>query len=91
MTHKRRRRVENNSDSGKQFRYYCDDCSLDLRGWDNKNDVESVNGWTWELKRNEAEIDSAGNKLARSYGGTEEAALEDGLKRFDEEPCVLPN
>lgn len=51
----------------------------------------AANGWTWELIRHEEEIDSAGNKFARHYGGTEEDALKDGLKRFDEEPCVKPN
>lgn len=90
MEHKRRQ-VDYNCHAGSQFYYYCDDCSLTLRGWDNKNDVPSVNGWTWELTRNGEEIDSAGNEFIRSYGGTEEAALQDGLKRFDEEPCIKPN
>ncbi|MGH9715492.1 MAG: hypothetical protein ACRD4R_01995 [Candidatus Acidiferrales bacterium] len=91
MAHEERRRVEHSCIAGSQFAYYCDDCSLYLRGWDNKNYVASANGWTWELLRNEEEIDSAGNKFVRHYGGTEEAALRDGLKRFDEEPCVRPN
>lgn len=90
MTHKRRR-VDDNCHAGSEFRYYCDDCSLDLHGWDNKNAVASANGWTWNLTRNGEEIDSAGNRLARSFGGTEAKALKDGLKRFDKEPCVKPN
>ena len=91
MAHEKQRRVDYNCHAGKQFNYYCDDCALELFGWDNKNYVASANGWTWEVTRNGEEIDSAGNKLVQSYGGTEEAALEDGVKRFDEEPCVKPN
>jgi hypothetical protein len=91
MAHKKQRRVDYNCHAGVQFSYYCDDCGLHLRGWDNKNYVPAANGWTWELIRNEEEIDSAGNKFVRHYGGTEEDALKDGLKRFDEEPCVKPN
>ncbi|HEY2547221.1 MAG TPA: hypothetical protein VGI46_14230 [Candidatus Acidoferrum sp.] len=60
-------------------------------GSDNKNYVATVNGWTWELIRNEEEIDSAGNKFVRHYGGTEQEALAAGLKRFAEEPCIKPN
>jgi len=91
MAHEKQRRVDYNCHAGKQFNYYCDDCALELFGWDNKNYVASANGWTWELTRNEEEIDSAGNKFVRHYGGTEEDALRDGFKRFDEEPCVKPN
>ena len=90
MKHKRRR-VDYNCHAGSQFNYFCDDCSLDLRGFDNKNSEPSANGWTWELTRNGVETASAGNEFVRSYGGTEEAALQDGLKRFDEEPCIKPN
>jgi hypothetical protein len=90
MNHKRRR-VDYNCHAGRQFNYVCDVCSLDLHGFDNKNVVQSANGWTWELTLNGVEIASAGNDLVRSYGGTEEKALEDGLKRFDEEPCIKPN
>lgn len=90
MAHNRRR-VDHNCHAGSQFNYFCDDRSLDLRGWDNRNDVASANGWTRELTRNGEDIDSAGNKLVRSYGGTEENALRDGLRRFDEEPCIRPN
>jgi hypothetical protein len=91
MAHEKQRQVAHSCIAGVQFRYYCDDCSLDLFGWDNKNDVPSACGWTWVLKRNEEEIDSAGNKFARHYGGTEEEALTAGLKRFAEEPCLKPN
>jgi hypothetical protein len=91
MAHEKQRRVDKHCHAGVQFSYYCDDCSLHLRGWDNKNYVPAANGWTWELIRNEEEIDSAGNKFVRYYGGTEEEALKAGLKRFDEEPCVKPN
>lgn len=91
MEHKRRR-VDYNCHRGSQFNYFCDVCSLDLRGYDNKNSaVAAANGWTWELTRNGEGLDSAGNKYARSYGGTEEDALRDGLKRFDKEPCIKPN
>ncbi len=86
-----RRRVDNNCHAGKQFNYVCDLCSLDLRGFDNKNSVPRANGWTWEVTRNGKEIASAGNEFVRSYGGTEETALQEGLKRFDEEPCLRPN
>jgi hypothetical protein len=90
MEHKRRR-VDYNCHAGSQFNYFCDVCSLDLRGYNNKNSVAIANGWTWELTRNGEEIDSAGSEHVRSYGGTEEAALQDGLKRFDEKPCIKPN
>ena len=91
MAHKRRR-VDYNCHAGSQFNYYCDDCSLNLRGWNNKNEVvAAVNGWTWEIERNNEKIASAGNKFVQHYGGTEEEALEGGLKRFDEEPCLKPN
>jgi len=91
MAHNRRR-VDHNCHAGRQFNYFCVDCCLDLLGWDNKNEVAaSANGWTWELKRNGEEIDSSGTELVRKYGGTEEEALRDGLKRFDEEPCKKPN
>jgi hypothetical protein len=86
-----RRRDERNCHAGKQFSYYCDVCSLHLCGWDNKNYIQSANGWTWEITRNEQEVASAGNQFVRHYGGTEQKAIEDGLKRFDEEPCVRPN
>lgn len=92
MAHERKRRVDYNCHDGKQFNYFCDDCHLDLRGWDNKNEVAAnCNGWTWELTRNGEQIASAGNELVQHYGGTEEKALRDGLKRFDEEPCARPN
>ncbi len=91
MAHEKRRRVEGNCIDGSQFNYYCEDCSLDLHGWDNKSNVASADGWTWELKRNGEEIASAGNKFVRHYGGTEADALKDGLKRFDEIPCIRPN
>lgn len=91
MTHEKQRRVAHNCIAGSQFNYYCDDCSLNLRGWDNKNGVPSANGWTWELTRHGEEIDSAGTKLVQGYGGTEEEALKTGLKRFDEQRCVKPN
>lgn len=90
MEHKRRR-VEYNCLVGRQFNYVCDFCSLNLLGFDNKNSVEAANGWTWELTLNGVEIASAGNEFVRSYGGTEEAALKDGLARFDAEPCHRPN
>ena len=90
MEHKRRR-VDYNCHAGSRFNYVCDNCSLNLRGWDNKNYVASVNGWTWELTRNGLEVVSAGTESVQSYGGTEEEALEDGLERFDEEPCIKPN
>jgi hypothetical protein len=63
---------------------------FNLRGWD-KNYVQAANGWTWELIRNDEEIDSAGNQFVRHYGGTEKEALEAGLKRFAEIPCIKPN
>jgi hypothetical protein len=91
MAHEKRRRVDYNCHAGSQFQYVCDDCGLELYGVNNKNDVPSANGWTWELKRNGEEIDSAGNKFVRRYGGTEEGNLHEGLKRFDEEPCIRPN
>ena len=91
MAHEKQRRVDSNCIAGVQFVYYCDDCGLELFGWDNKNFVKSANGWTWEVTRNEEEIDSAGNKWVRYYGGTEEEALEAGLKRFEKEPCIKPN
>ena len=91
MAHEKRRRVDYNCIAGKQFSYYCDVCGLHLRGWDNKNYVPAANGWTWELIRNEEEIDSAGNEWVRHYGGTERQALEDGLKRFEEIACIKPN
>ena len=59
MAHEKQRRVEYNCHAGKQFNYYCDDCALELFGWDNKNYVASANGWTWEVTRNGDEIDSA--------------------------------
>ena len=90
MEHKRRR-VDHNCHAGSQFNYVCDFCSLSLLGLDNKNVVQSANGWTWGLTRNGVEIASAGTEFVQSYGGTEEDALEDGLKRFDEEPCLRPN
>jgi hypothetical protein len=90
MEHKRRK-VEAQCIAGSQFVYFCDDCHLHLFGHYNENDLENLTGWTWELTRNGEEIATAGNKHARSYGGTEEAADEDGLKRFDEEPCSRPN
>ena len=90
MEHKRRR-VDYNCHAGSQFDYFCDACSLELRGYNNRNSFASANGWTWELTRNGEEVDSSGNKLVRSYGGTEEAALKGGLRRFDEEPCTRPN
>jgi hypothetical protein len=91
MAHEKQRRVAHSCIAGIQFVYYCDDCGLHLRGWDNHNYIPAANGWTWELIRNEEQIDSAGNKFVRHYGGTEDDALEDGLKRFAEEPCVKPN
>jgi hypothetical protein len=90
MAHKKRQ-VAYNCRAGTKFNYVCDVCSLNLLGFDNKNDVPAANGWTWELTRNEEEIASAGNKYVRSYGGTEEDARQDGLKRFDAEPCIKPN
>lgn len=86
-----RRRVDYNCHAGSQFNYFCDACSLELRGYNNKNSVASANGWTWEITRNGEEIASAGTEYMQSYGGTEEIALHDGLKRFDEEPCLRPN
>lgn len=91
MAHEKQRRVGHSCIAGKQFMYYCDDCSLILRGWDNKNYVQAANGWTWELIRNDDEIDSAGNEFVRHYGGTEKQALDEGLKRFSEIPCTKPN
>ena len=91
MARQKQRRVDYYCHAGVQFSYYCDDCGLHLRGWDNKNYIPTANGWTWELIRNEEEIDSAGNKFVRHYGGTEEETLKAGLKRFAEEPCVKPN
>ena len=64
MAHEKRRRVNYNCHAGNQFQYVCDDCGLELYGVNNKNDVPSANGWMWELKRNEEEIDSKGNKFA---------------------------
>jgi hypothetical protein len=90
MEHKRRK-VEYNCKPGVQFQYVCDECGLELYGHDNKNFVQSANGCTWRLTRAEKEIATAGNKLVQKYGGTEEAALEEGLKRFDEERCDRPN
>ena len=90
MGHKRRR-VDYNCHAGSQFNYFCDDCSLDLRGYNNKNPVASANGWTWELTRDGEQIDSAGSEHVQRFGGTEAAALQDGLKRFDEEPYIKPN
>jgi hypothetical protein len=91
MAHEKQRRVEYNCHAGKQFNYYCDDCALELFGWDNKNYIQSANGWTWEVTRFGEELDSAGNKFVRRYGGTEQEAVRDGLKRFQEEPCVKIN
>jgi hypothetical protein len=91
MAHNKQRRVEYNCKAGVQFQYVCDDCSLELYGFNNKNEVPSVNGWTWELKRNGEEIDSAGTKWVRKYGGTEQDNLREGLKRFYEEPCIKIN
>jgi hypothetical protein len=91
MAHKQRRQVAHSSIAGVQFAYYCDDCRLYLRGWDNKNYIKAADGWTWELIRDDQEIDSAGNKFVRHYGGTEADARADGLKRFEEIPCVKPN
>ena len=88
MEHKIRR-VEYNCIAGSQFDYFCDHCSLHLRGYLNQNDEPSVCGWTWELTRDNSgeEVASAGNKFVRSYGGTEESAYEEGMKRFRAEPC----
>jgi hypothetical protein len=91
MAHEKQRRVANSFIAGVQICYYCDDCGLYLRCWDNKNYIPSANGWMWELIRHDEEIDSKGNKFARHYGGTEEDTVKDGLKRFAEEPCLKPN
>ena len=90
MEHKRRR-IDYNCYLGRQFNYFCNDCGLDLRGFNNRNAEPAASGWTWEITRNGHEIASAGNEFVRAYGGTEEDAEADGLKRFDEEPCVKPN
>ena len=91
MAHEKQRRVDSDCHAGVQFVYYCDDCGLHLGGWDNKNYVPAANGWTWELMRNDEEIDSPGNQFVRRYGGTEDEALKAGLKRFAEVPCIKSN
>jgi hypothetical protein len=55
--------------------------------------LDIVMGWTWELKYENTgeEVATAGNKDVQTYGGTEEKALENGLKRFNDEPCRRPN
>jgi hypothetical protein len=91
MEHKIRR-VDYNCRAGEQFSYFCDDCSLHLRGYNNKHYLDNLNGWTWELTdRTGVKIATAGNENSQSYGGTEADALADGLKRFNEEPCHKPN
>jgi hypothetical protein len=85
------RRVDYNCREGSQFQYVCDGCLLQLRGFHNKHYSQHMNGWTWELTRNGEMIATAGNEHVQSYGGTEEAAREDGLKRFNAEPCHRPN
>jgi hypothetical protein len=92
MEHKTRP-VAYNCLGGKQFEYICDNCSLHLLGHFNQHHMENVTGWTWVLTRENTgeEIASAGSEQVRAYRGTEEAALEDGLKRFNAEPCLKPN
>jgi hypothetical protein len=87
------RQVDYNTKPGSQFDYFCDGCSLHLRGFYNKHYEPSVTGWTWVLTRENTgeEVATAGNKLVQTYGGTEDAAREDGLKRFNAEPCLRPN
>jgi hypothetical protein len=91
MTHPKKHVVKHSTFPGKQFMYYCPECSLILRGYDNKNYVKAADGWTWELVRNDEEIDSAGNQFVRHYGGTEREALEEGLERFEQISCLKPN
>jgi hypothetical protein len=93
MEHKKRRRVDDNSVAGSHFVYFCNDCRLLLYGYFNRNHSPSLTGWTWKLTDENTgdEIATAGKKYSQSYGGTEEDARKDGLKRFDEEPCRRPN
>jgi hypothetical protein len=93
MEHKKRRRVDDNCVAGSHFVYFCVDCRLRLYGYFNKQQSPSLTGWTWELtyEYSEDEIATSGNKYSQSYGGTETDAREDGLRRFDEEPCRRPN
>jgi hypothetical protein len=87
------RQVTYNCHPGSQFDYICDSCSLRLLGHYNKHYLENLTGWTWELKRENTgeDVATAGNEHIQTYGGTEETALEDGLKRFNAEPCRRPN
>lgn len=86
------RPVEKNCYAGSQLDYYCDCCSLHLRGHCNKRHLPSFTGWTWVLIRDNTGdvVASGGNEHSQGYGGTEDAALEDGLNRFDAEPCHKP-
>ncbi len=92
MKHKVRQ-VAHNCHPGSQFDYICDSCSLHLFGHYNKHYLENIAGWTWvlEYENTGEEVATAGNKHIQSYGGTEEEALEDGLKRFNAKRCHRPN
>jgi hypothetical protein len=91
MDHKIRR-LDDKRYAGNQFNYYCDICTLHLHGYNNKRDVESLAGWTWELIRenNGDLIATSDNERVRSYARTEVIARRDGLDRFNSEPCRKP-
>ena len=87
MDHKIRP-IEDSCLAGKQFDYYCENCSLHLHGYYKTHYVEKLTGWTWELTReNTGDLVATAGKLAQNYGGTEKTALDDGLQRFSTEPC----
>jgi len=85
--------AEDNCHAGTQFDYYCDNCSLHLRGHSNKLHLPSHTGWTWVLTRDNTGdvVATGGNEHSKGYSGTEDAALNDGLDSFSAEPCHQPN
>ena len=87
------RPVENNCSAGNQFDYYCDCCSLRLRGHYNKLHLPRRTGWTWVLTRDNTGdvVATGGDEDSQGYGGSEDAALNDGLNRFHVEPCHQPS
>lgn len=85
--------IEKNCHAGIQFDYYCDCCSLHLRGHSNQLHLPAHTGWTWSLTRdNTGEVvATGGDEHSRGYSGTEDAALNDGLDSFSAEPCHGPH
>jgi hypothetical protein len=92
MEHELRPR-EKNCHAGTEFDYYCDCCSLHLRGHSNKLHLPRHTGWTWVLTRDNTGdvVATGGNEHSKGYAGTEDAALNDGLNRFGLEPCHEPS